>query len=29
VNMAGAAFSDVTLRDPSNNIVGQFSFTVP
>lgn len=28
-NMSGATFSDVTLRDPSNNIVGQFSFTVP
>ncbi|HET7853789.1 MAG TPA: hypothetical protein VFM04_04960, partial [Candidatus Methylomirabilis sp.] len=27
--MNGATFSDVTLRDPSNNIVGQFSFTVP
>ena len=28
-NMSGATFSDVTLRDPSNNIVAQFSFTVP
>jgi hypothetical protein len=28
-NMTGATFSDVTLRDPSNNIVGQFSFVVP
>ncbi len=27
--MNGATFSDVTLRDPSNNIVGQLSFTVP
>ena len=27
--MSGATFSDVTLRDPSNNIVAQFSFTVP
>ncbi|MFQ6672739.1 MAG: hypothetical protein ACE5KY_05520, partial [Candidatus Tectimicrobiota bacterium] len=29
VDMRGATFSDVTLRDPSNAIVGQFSFTVP
>ena len=29
VNISGANFSDVTLRDPSNNIVAQFSFTVP
>lgn len=29
VNMSGTTFTDVTLRDPSNNIVGQFSFTVP
>ncbi|MGH7253161.1 MAG: type II secretion system protein GspG, partial [Nitrospiraceae bacterium] len=28
-NMSGATFSDVTLRDPSNNIVAQLSFTVP
>ena len=28
-NMSGANFSDVTLRDPSTNIVGQFSFVVP
>jgi len=28
-DMRGATFSDVTLRDPSNNIVGQLSFTVP
>jgi len=28
-SMVGANFTDVTLRDPSNNIVGQFSFTVP
>ena len=27
-NMSGASF-DVTLRDPSTNIVGQFSFIVP
>jgi hypothetical protein len=29
VNMSGTTFTDVTLRDPSNNIVGQFSFIVP
>jgi hypothetical protein len=29
VNMRGTTFTDVTLRDPSNNIVGQFSFIVP
>jgi type II secretory pathway pseudopilin PulG len=29
VNMSGTTFSDVTLRDPSSNIVAQFSFTVP
>ncbi len=29
VNMSGTTFTDVTLRDPGNNIVGQFSFTVP
>jgi type II secretory pathway pseudopilin PulG len=28
-DMRGASFSDVTLRDPSNNIVAQLSFTVP
>jgi hypothetical protein len=28
-SMVGANFTDVTLRDPSNNIVGQFSFIVP
>jgi type II secretory pathway pseudopilin PulG len=28
-DMRGATFSDVTLRDPSNNIVGRFSFIVP
>jgi len=27
--MNGANFTDVTLRDPSNNIVGQFTFIVP
>ncbi|MCI0545526.1 MAG: type II secretion system protein GspG [Actinobacteria bacterium] len=29
VNMSGTTFSDVTLLDPGNNIIGQFSFTVP
>ncbi|MCI0545539.1 MAG: hypothetical protein L0Z49_14030, partial [Actinobacteria bacterium] len=29
VNMSGTTFTDVTLLDPSNTIVGQFSFTVP
>ena len=29
VNMSGTTFTDVTLRDPSNNIVGELSFTVP
>jgi type II secretory pathway pseudopilin PulG len=28
-NMSGVTFSDVQLRDFSNQIVGQFSFTVP
>ena len=28
-SMVGANFSDVTLRDPSTNIVGRFSFIVP
>jgi type II secretory pathway pseudopilin PulG len=28
-NMTGATFSNVTLRDPSNTVVGQFSFIVP
>ena len=29
VNMQGTTFTDLTLRDPGNNIVAQFSFTVP
>ncbi len=29
VDMRGANFTDVTLRDPANAIIGQFSFTVP
>jgi type II secretory pathway pseudopilin PulG len=29
VSMSGVTFTDVTLRNPSNQIVGQFSFTVP
>jgi len=28
-SMSGATFSDVTLRDPSNNIVSNVVFTVP
>jgi Tfp pilus assembly protein PilE len=29
LNMSGATFSTIILRDPSNVIVGQFGFTVP